>query len=493
MHHGRLLSGAALTGALILPACASFDELGASSDAGGRDVRSDVGSRADAAHPFDAEGDARAADATGKDGSGADALGAPPTGDFECTKPWNSAPGAGDPSCVGVRTVTLLESPAVTTGGISIAVTAGGHLGVAYDYDTDADTACVHLAIFPVPATSAAVVAPHIQSVGATPNDLVGIASALAAGGAADVLHLAYVDEGVEQMTYQEVVGATGLLSAPELVASGIGAGAYVALAVSGSGLIRASYYLPSTSAVRSAARMAGGGFFPSSEIVTGLDPNAPGTGQSSLVFDDADTPNLLYQNCQVDNFSTPVYQTFDGTSWSAGKTLDNADLNGYAGYSPSLAVSGSLKYAAYFFIAAGQSAPATAELHLAQWQLFTDSPELAILDSVIPANDPSGSGELFRFQVAIAVDKFGLVHMAIVRPEEGNQSGIVEYVRQALVGGVTKWLTDVVDGDVFAPSEADLSPDAFVAITVDDAARPHIAYRSGKNGGVYYATRFDR
>jgi hypothetical protein len=244
---------------------------------------------------------------------------------------------------------------------------------------------------------------------------------------------------------------------------------------------------------VRSASRNAGGGFAPPNELVTGLDPNAPGTGEVSLVFDAQGTPSLLYQQCEVNNFSTPDYATFDGTSWSEQKTIDNAILNGYAGYSPQLAVSGTTKYAAYYFIQAGQAVPASAELHLAQWQLETDSPQISILDTVIPANDPTGTDELFRFQAALTVDKFGLLHMVVVRPYDDNQSGGIEYMRQAMVAGSVKWLDDVIDDDAFAPSLGDLSPNAFVAIVVDDDARPHIAYRSGKDGAVYYATRFDR
>jgi hypothetical protein len=422
----------------------------------------------------------------------ADALGPPPSGDFECTKPWNSPPASADPACFGVRTVSLVEATSVTTGGIGIARTSSGYVGIVYDYADDADSIGLHIASFLAPATSMPLSA-SIVTIGLGIESDLGIPSSVVADPSADVFHLVYADDDAQELLYQQVAAATGALTSTELIASGIGSGAYASVAVSTTGVVRAAYYVPSTGSVRSASRNSGGGFATPSEVVTGLDPNANGTGEVSLVFDDQGTPNLLYQQCEVNNFSTPEYATFDGTAWSEQKTIDNAILNGYAGYSPGLAVSGATKYAAYYFIQAGQAVPATAELHVATWQLETDQPQIAILDTAIPANDPTGTDELFRFQAALTVDNFGLLHMVVVRPYDDNQSGSIEYMRQAVVGGSVKWLSDVIDDDAFAPSLDDLSPNAFVAIVVDDEARPHIAYRSGKDSSVYYATRFDR
>jgi len=59
--------------------------------------------------------------------------------------------------------------------------------------------------------------------------------------------------------------------------------------------------------------------------------------------------------------------------------------------------------------------------------------------------------------------------------------------------GGSITWLTDTIDENALGTDLTATAPNAFAAIVVDAAARPHIAYRSGKDGNVYYATRFDR
>ena len=87
-----------------------------------------------------------------------------------------------------------------------------------------------------------------------------------------------------------------------------------------------------------------------------------------------------------------------------------------------------------------------------------------------------------------MAIDKYGLVHLAIVRPSSANRASL-DYMRQArIAAGGTKWLSDVV-----APEVLSEPTDAYVDMLVDENARPHIAYRSGADSKVYYATRFDR
>lgn len=88
-------------------------------------------------------------------------------------------------------------------------------------------------------------------------------------------------------------------------------------------------------------------------------------------------------------------------------------------------------------------------------------------------------------------IDRFGLVHLLVVRPSD-PRSGVLEYRRQVRTtsspSGETKWLSDIVDPDVLSETSA-----AQIALTVDDAGRPHIAYVSGKDLQVRYATRYDR
>jgi hypothetical protein len=148
--------------------------------------------------------------------------------------------------------------------------------------------------------------------------------------------------------------------------------------------------------------------------------------------------------------------------------------------------VFGTKKYAAYYFRAAQQANPNKAELRLATWQVDSDVPTIEILDQSIPSGTLAAPS--FAYRVAMAVDKFGLVHLAILRPTSAT-AGYLEYRRQIPNGtGGTKWLSDIVDPDCMS----DVS-ESFVDMVVDENARPHIAYRSGKDGLVKYATRFDR
>ena len=91
-------------------------------------------------------------------------------------------------------------------------------------------------------------------------------------------------------------------------------------------------------------------------------------------------------------------------------------------------------------------------------------------------------------YRVAMAVDKFGLIHLAIIRPSPGN-AGTLEYRRQARdASGNVKWLSDIVDDNVLAGGA-----NGRVDMVVDDKARPHIAYISDVDLKVRYATRYDR
>lgn len=441
----------------------------------------------DAGDGVDAGGDGAAMGDAGADSG----PGAAPS-DYACTGPWRGTKPP-DPTCASTRKVFLVEGALVTTGGISIARTANGRVGISFDVQNDLDDEGLYLDSFLAPTMTSTGITPDREKVGFGLGVHVGHANAVAAGGGDDTLHLVYTDEDAQEVHYQRLEGGAPPLTLPELVGGGVGPGAYLSLAVSSDGGARVAYFVPGSLEMRSASRKTSGGFDAPSVIATGLLADAPGTGQSALLFDDQKTPNLLYQHCEVQNYSTPRFHTFDGAMWSDRKTIDNNVLDGYAGYSPSLANFGGHKYASYFFFKAGQSLPFEAEHRLADWTLSSDTPTVTSLTSAIPATSPLDNKSLmFRFRAALAVDKFGLLHLAIVGPNPGNTSGNLEYRRQTMVGGSVKWLSDIVDDDVLG-DPGNLSPDAFVAITVDDAARPHIAYRSGKNGSVYYATRFDR
>ena len=108
----------------------------------------------------------------------------------------------------------------------------------------------------------------------------------------------------------------------------------------------------------------------------------------------------------------------------------------------------------------------------------------------MIPATAGDDGAVAYRFGAAMTVDRFGMLHVVVVRPASIDH-GFVEYKRQAMVGGAVTWLTDIVDDEVLTDDLT--NGNAFAAIVVDDDARPHIVYRSGVSGNVYYATRFDR
>ena len=89
-----------------------------------------------------------------------------------------------------------------------------------------------------------------------------------------------------------------------------------------------------------------------------------------------------------------------------------------------------------------------------------------------------------------MAVDKYGLVHLAIISVQS-ESSAILNYQRQVQQdGGGTKWMSDTIDPEVFG-GEGTIY--AAVDMVVDDNARPHIAYFSGLDNKVHYATRYDR
>jgi hypothetical protein len=181
---------------------------------------------------------------------------------------------------------------------------------------------------------------------------------------------------------------------------------------------------------------------------------------------------------------SNPRYHTLAGAAWSDRKTVDNNVIDGISGFSPRIVAFGTKKYALYYFRKAAQQGVATADLRLATWSSSSDLPQVEILDQQIPATDVLYPD----YRAAMAIDKFGLVHLAIARPSTLS-GGYVEYRRQTrLPGGGTKWMSDIIDSQAFSPTSQ-----VFIDIVVDDSARPHIAYRSAKDGKVRYATRFDR
>jgi hypothetical protein len=291
------------------------------------------------------------------------------------------------------------------------------------------------------------------------------------------------------------VAGAEPLTDA--LVASGVKSPTEIALGSDLAGNTVAAYRVSTgaTTAKLSTKKGTPAGVFTAlPDLGTTLHPTvAPGVGAGSMFVDPGGQVHFLYhynEDALAPQFTTPRYHTLAGNVWSDRKTIHNGAPDGLSGYSGSLAVFGTRKYAAIFFRKAGTT---TADLLLVSWQADADVPTVEVLDTQIPSPDPL----VPAYRVAIAVDKFGLVHLAIVVPTDdavsmGPKNGYLEYRRQTpLPGGGTKWLSDIVDPTLFTPANQGSS--AFVAMVVDDNARPHIAYRSAADDSVRYATRFDR
>jgi hypothetical protein len=430
-------------------------------------------------------------DASTRDGS-VDAAtvdaGDPPL-DFECTTdPWTKAT-KGKKECEP-RQVKVVEVMApLDARGISIARTPAGRVGIVYNAELDADTGEMHFAYF-TPATPT-YAAPKVikRSTGQGFHD--GFDAKLAAS-APDTLALLTYDcdtTSGEVHLRKLVAGKEPLTDA--LVATGVKRPTEIALASDPAGNTVATYrFATSTPLAKLSSKLGtpAGAFTALPDLATALHPgDAPGIGGASMFVDPGGQVHLVHHyndGVTAPQFSMPRYHTLAGTAWSDKKTIDNNAPDGLSGYSASVAVFGTKKYAAVFFRKAGQGSTPTADLRLVSWDGVLDTVTTEILDQQIPSADalyPS-------YRVVIAVDKFGLLHVAILRPTS-LKNGYLEYRRQTRTpGGGTKWLSDIVDPDVMSELSS-----AFVDMVVDEHARPHIAYRSAKDGLVRYATRFDR
>jgi hypothetical protein len=445
--------------------------------------------------PADAGDDGSSAldpDATpGDDGSvtaDADVDAGTPPSDFECGNDAWVSDTKQKPECAPRRALVVDTDIAIDTTGISIARTPAGRIGIVYNSEIDGENGEMHLAHF-IPSSPSFAPTVLKRNVGLYFHT--GLVSRIAAS-APDVLSiLAHdVDDGTQSgdVVMVRLTGGAAPISDPELVVAGVKRPSELGLAIDSSGTIVTTVRIATgaTTAKLSAFRKVGAASFAAlPDVTTALLPaEAPAVGSASLFVDTSAQFHLLFHYNEVPMHSTPRYHTLDSATWSYRKTVDNAVLDGLSGYSPRVAVDGTRKIAAFFFRKAAQSNPATADLRIARWSLATDTPTIEIVDQGIPSADPLAP----QYRVAMAVDKFGLVHLAIVRPTSAS-AGYLEYRRQTPApGGGTTWLSDIVDPDVLSAGS-----EAFVDMVVDGNARPHIAYRSGKDLKVRYATRFDR
>jgi len=425
-------------------------------------------------------------------GSGEDSgdAGPAPT-DFECAEPWTTATKT-KTECAP-RQVKIVDSDGrPDTEDISIAHTSAGRVAIAYyapEFIDQGDMRLLHFIAANGSFTPTMITRPGSLALQA------GYDVKLAASNPDTIHVLAHdVDDTTSgDVVAMKLVGGVEPLTDPELVVAGVQQKTQLAFAADGAGNLYATALFRTgtkdgggTLAKLVARKKLGAAAFASMpDVITDLTPDeAPGVGATSLFVDGAGSLNLLYQFCDSQLSSQPRHHLFDGSNWSLRKTVDNASLDGFSGFSPRLAVSGTKKIAAYFYRKGGQSTTATADLRVATWSLASDMPAIEIVDQSIPSADETAP----RYRMAMAVDKFGLIHLAVVRPTTANNASL-EYVRQTRVaGGGTKWLSDTIDEEVLGVDQ-----EAAVDIVVDENARPHIAYRSAADLKIRYATRYDR
>ena len=105
------------------------------------------------------------------------------------------------------------------------------------------------------------------------------------------------------------------------------------------------------------------------------------------------------------------------------------------------------------------------------------------VRDLGVRAPAPTGP----QYSSALAVDGYGLLHLAYVRPTSDTRC-VIGYMRQTRKAGVVTWLDDGVADNL--PCEDYTG--VVIALAVDEKGRPHIGYAVAGQG-LFYASRFDR
>ena len=417
-----------------------------------------------------------------------------PPDDFSCEKNYWVLTDKTRPECAARQVKVITTTPNPMNNGVSIARTSIGRIGISFNSDPDADTSKLRVAHFKPtkPDFDAPVIvtreSPDLQHVGYM-NRIVASAP--------DTFHVLTFDFGsasnIGSVSTQKLVNGKGPLTDPQVVATEVPTPTELGFAIDS---VKTQYALVRLAVPTDKAKVLAfqkpndgeWGTLPDlPSLGYGLLPKeAPASGASSMVVDGNDRLHVLYHHNEVRFGSTPRYHVMSTSQWSYRKTIDNNTLDGWCGYSLRLGIFGSRKYALYFFHKAAQDTPTpVAELRLSSWVTEDDEPTHEVIDQQIP----SVTTQAPRYRAAMAIDKYGLIHLAIVRPSPNEAHGYLEYRRQQrVVGGGTRWISDIVDDDVLSEPSA-----ANVDLLVDENARPHIAYVSGKDLLLRYATRFDR
>ncbi len=212
-----------------------------------------------------------------------------------------------------------------------------------------------------------------------------------------------------------------------------------------------------------------------------------PGVGRARLRYGDFGRLHAAIFSVTSNLNGIPKYSVRTGGTFDT-RGLERVDGPvRLSGQSIDLAVFGETKTAAYFSTALDAGPSLVVASWIALPSLFTTPPTY---ETLIPSGQIHRSEDApFRQSLSLDVDKFGLLHLAVIVPTSPTLC-TVEYRRQKRSSGVVSWVVDVIASNV----SCDGSADPLVDLAVDDEGRPHIAYFTfNPTMRVEYATRFDR
>lgn len=415
----------------------------------------------------------------------------PPT-DRACAEAWTVEAKA-DAACAA-RKVTDLGVITTGTVALDLAVTPSRRIGIVTNRKTGPESGSLVFVGFPaassmpttptiltrdgvpVGQTNEYMEAGHLAAIAAVGPDTFGIFShEVEFGSAGDVVYL-------EQNT------SSGDLEAKTIVANGVASYGSISAASDAAGHVYFAYLArsqPNVGLIKATARdPAATDFTPLPNIEENIALGGAPVGHVSLAMLDTGEPHAAFHVASTKFASYPRYAQFSGF-WTGQRTLVPMSEPGQHGFYVRVGSHGTRRYALYFSVPfTPDASSATAELRLSTWDGSTGAATAETLATGIPC--PSALAP--SFDAALAVDRFGLVHVAWVEPGTETKQGALLYKRQTrLAGGALAWLDDVVD-----PAVTDASFGGRVALAVDAMARPHIAYL-GSDTKLRYATRFDR
>lgn len=370
--------------------CAGFEPV---ADAGAGDARADLAPWPDRGNLDASDGPAMTPD-----------VGPGPPADSPCGLDYWVKTTKSDPACAP-RQVQLVELGPISRQ-IAISVSQG-QVGIAYGVDDGIDSSSLHLVAF---ARGAATL-PTPQVV--TSVDAFGslgrrVALAPASGGG---FHLGYLEAASQgsELDYAYWSGSAKPTPA-ERVSPDVGFQGSVDLVEAGDGRVHVVYYEDLARRFGLRSRPKGGGTWSTPiHFDSDVDSTVYRHGQVAMVRQSGGSPAFAYHMGFKLNSQPRFRQWASNNSLSSTKTIDNATIAGVVGGSIDLIVTPDEQAAAYFAVPSGSQ---TAELRLARWASFNDAPQITVLDQDIPKGDPYP-----EYELAMAVDRWGLLHLAILSP----------------------------------------------------------------------------